>query len=631
MTGVKTFSTSRHRESDLDAIRDEVLDKVRMWESDMSPFFSAYREYAQNWRIRPVNEQGRKKRGLANSKSGETHRATETLATLFFRMLTASDPFFQCVGKGLNPYGMPLSESEIYATEAVLVEQIRKLKFKPELLRSLTSLSLFGSAFYELAWISMLNPDGATYFEGTKLLPRPLVTTGFDTSVYDPNDSDYVFTVDYLTKWRLKQLADSDPEAWDRYKLEEEIGEGDYKTGNSKHVTNVYNEVLTRKQRAGYASSDQSKHELISYYGRLDAKNPVISEYWESNGFEGDPKNYDFSIKILNGKSIVQISHAPYGNWRSKFKSAHYKQFELEPLAYGAGHLGYRTQKDLDISIGRTQDLLSIASYGIYKLGRYAGLKPSQMLFRPHQVLEMDDINQLDLLKVDINTVAMALNFQGMLREEIRSNTGATANLQAQITKATATESALTQNEAIRSASVHAEIISETLIRDFLEQAHVNNLYLLDSPIWVAISGEPAPRQISKNELPSNVGFETKTTTDKDFRPERIQKILEGLQMITSIRNIVPQSVNAAVPMFEEYFRALGMNPRLLKQPRPAIDEMTEVLKRNMGQGGTQVGNEIQGELAQLEDGNPVTPSVSTPVGEVMTSPNQGTGELTAI
>ena len=129
----KPFILSEQPENELDEIKDEVMDKVITWEKRMSPMFEGMFVAADSWRIKPRSSKKRDSKTLFDSKSGETHRATETLATIWQRMLTAADPYFEGVAMGLNPMGQPIGETEIYATEQVLQEQQRISKFKKKL------------------------------------------------------------------------------------------------------------------------------------------------------------------------------------------------------------------------------------------------------------------------------------------------------------------------------------------------------------------------------------------------------------------------------------------------------------------------------------------------------------------
>ena len=98
--------------------------------------------------------------------------------------------------------------------------------------------------------------------------------------------------------------------------------------------------------------------------------------------------------------------------------------------------------------------------------------------------------------------------------------------------------------------------------------------------------------------------------------------------MISSIRNAVPTSVNAMLPLLEEYFRSIGINPRLLRQQNPIGQEMQTNMDNAM-RGGGQLANEVDSEVAQELMGGANQDIQQTPVGLVPTSPNASTiGEM---
>lgn len=613
----KPFSISSQPKEHLEKIRDEVMDKVKTWERRQSGFFGEYQVYADSWRMKPKTSGSKKPSGLFNSRSGETHRATETLATAWERMITASDQFFEAVAEGYDDFGRELTEADLYATEKVLVKQLRWSKYKEKSLRSLRSLGIMGTVVFEEPFISLPYGDGQKVKEYTDFVFRSLLKTGFDTSVYDIDMSDYIFTVDFYTKWRLLNLATLEGDVWDRGALENYIKEA---TNNLQKGTDVYDRVMASKQRAGYSDMDKDLYELISYHGRLDTENPVIQAYWESEGRQDDPKFCDFSVGILGGEKVVKFHPTQYGTWHSRFKVAHYKLFEDEPVAYGVGRIGRKGQRELDVTTSRANDILMFALYSMWKVGRYAGLKANQLNIKPWNIVELEDVNQLEPIRPDIQAIVQALAMMTMSKEDFRTTVGAATNLQAQLTKASATESAIAQNEAIRGVSVHAEIIAETFVREHIETMHLNNLNYLDNEIWVSSTGTQKPGFYNRNNLPRNIGFEIKTVTDKDFRPERVQRLLEALNLSTSIRNLVPSALNTILPLFEEYFRALGMNPRKLREPIPVNQQLEMALQRMNSKGGAPA-NEVAGEMAGEEAGSGANVTES-PVGPVETSPN---------
>ena len=621
----RPFVLSEQDSSAKDKIMVEVMDKVKDSEKRMNTFYAEMQDYIKSWKIEPRNSGSKKPIGLSNAKSGETHRGTETLATLWLRMLTAQDQFFEGTAEGLNDFGQEMSELDIYTAEAIILKQLRKSHYKEKLLKGTRSVALFGTVIFEEPWVGLPYGDGTKTFEYTDFQLRSLLQTMFDTTVFDIDMSDFMAVVDYVSKYRLRNMYTIDSETWDRAKIEEQISQYG---SNLNLATNTWHRIRESKQRMGYEGNDSSVMELVSYHGRLDSENPMIQSYMESVGLQEDPKFIDFSVKVLNGESIVQFHVTPYKTWHSRFKVAHYKLFELEPVGYGVGRIGRKSQRELDVTTSRMNDLLLFSLYSIWKVGRFAGLKANQFNIKPWNIVELEDISQLEPIRPDINAIAHALAMQGITREEFRASTGASSNLQAIATKASATEATLTQNEAIRAGSVHAEIISETLLREHIEQMHINNLNLLDDHIWVRVTGENKPRLVNKENLQSNIGFIIKVVTDKDFRPERLQKLLELIQIITSVRNFMPSSMNALEPTIEEAFRALGMNPRLLHKPIPVADQLINALQKQQRIGqNTNLLNEVEGERAGAEAGSGA--NISTPLGLVPSSP-LGAGGLSS-
>src|SRR3990167_5241597 len=120
----KPFNLARQDQSELLKLRDEVMDKERQWETAMSTFFGEWQEHANAWAMRARDRVSRKPRGLFNSRSGETHRSTNTLSNLWFSMLTANDPFFEVVRQGLREDYTEITEEELYGTEQVLIRQL---------------------------------------------------------------------------------------------------------------------------------------------------------------------------------------------------------------------------------------------------------------------------------------------------------------------------------------------------------------------------------------------------------------------------------------------------------------------------------------------------------------------------
>lgn len=616
----RPFILSEQPQEALDKIREEIMDKVQSWEKRMSQFFEVYFRGTDSWRVKPFLNKQQKPKQLFNSKSGEGHRAAETLATVWHRMLTGADPYFEALKMGLNPLGMEVTEEDIYATEGVLLEQQKVSHYKEKLLPTLRSLGNVGTVMVEQPFMARPYGFGRKNMEYTDFQFRPMIRVGFDTSVCDIRDSDYVFTIDFLSKWMLKNIASLDTEYWDRGKVDRHIAE--WGNGIPATASGVYNRIRQSRARAGYQETDAHVFESINYHGRLDPENVVVSALCESLGPDIDPNYVDISVGLLDGQDTCKFHLTQYGDWRTRFLNTTYKKFEDEPMGYGIFQIGRKLLREMDINESMTNDLLTAFTLMMFKIGKYSGYTEKQMVWEPLKTIELEDINQLAPLTPDPAAFKVALEMINLRREDFRNIVGAQTNLQAQYSKGiTATEAGLSQTEAIRGASVHAELFGEALVREHLEISHLNNLNYLDEPIWVGLTGTKKPILVNKDRLPINVGFKVKIVTDKDFRPEGIQKLLETLQILTSVRNFVPSSINAVAPVFEELFRRLGMNPRLLREPIPVADQMAQMLDKAVKSGAMPSNgapNEVAGEVAGA--GGAVNLQ-QTPIGPIPTSP----------
>ncbi len=611
----RPFILKDQDKADLNKIKDEVMDKVTTWDRRMSSkFFPTYFRGADSWRIKPTDPKNRTKQ-LFNSKSGESHRGAETLATLWHRMIFANDPPFEAIGQGVDSMGLPVSEDDIYATEGVLLEQQKVAEVKRKFLRTVRSLASFGTITVENPFVSRPYGYGRKNMEYTDWVFRPMTRTGFDTAVYDIRESDFIFTIDFISKYALRNLASLDAEWWDMEVVERHIK--DFGKGGISN-SSMSSRLKDSRARAGYYDQDAEVYENINYHGRLDADNSVIQNFANYQGV--DPKFVDWSVGVMDEMEVSKFHMTQYGDWHTRFLNATYKEFEDEPLGYGIAQIGRRLQRDMDINESMTNDLLSAFTLMMMKVGKYAGYSEKQMIFEPLKIFELEDINQMAPLTPDPNAFKVALEMINLRREDFRNIIGAQTNLQAQITGASATESGIAQTEAIRGAGVHAELIGE-MYRQFLEISHVNNLNYLDEPIWVGLTGSKKPMLVDKNRLPINVGFKVKISTDKDFRPERMKVLTGLLQIEASIRSFIePEiSVNAIRELHHEIWTNAGMNPRALNQPITAVQRMESMAGRMPGQNGQGQPADVQGEQASL--GQPGGGGMETPVGPVPTSP----------
>ena len=152
------------------------------------------------------------------------------------------------------------------------------------------------------------------------------------------------------------------------------------------------------------------------------------------------------------------------------------------------------------------------------------------------------------------------------------------------------------QGEALRGLSLKAEINCDMVIKPHLQVMHKN-----------FIDQNPYDTKVIRD-----LDFIVKSVTDKDFRPEQSKKLLEFLQFATSIRQAMPLDFNP-MPIIKYFARSVGINPRELKEPRPEIDRMLDVLQRT--NANTELKTAMIGEMEGLQNQNPTVSGVPSPAG----------------
>ena len=609
-----------------DKTRSEIVDKSVAWENKMTTLFGEYEEYTDSWRVVSRRTRGMPNR-LFNSKSGETHRATETLPTKEFLHLISSDPFFYATGEGLDEFGREPSELELQAVEQTIRKQLLKIRFEEKLERSLRSKKLFGTMIVECPWITFPYGDGEKTFEGTDFVHRSLLTTGFNPFVYDLDQSDYIFTIDFPTITMLRNYAKMNTKDWNMEEIERiydehgESGKNASAQGTSK--TSTYNRVVQRKQRAGYNSLESGVFENLTYHGRITG-NDAINRYWESEGRTDDPSFCDFSVGIMQESGVVRFHATPFKSWHHLFKTSHEKLFELEPLAYGAGKIGRKRQRELDALESRTNDLTMFNVLPMWKIGKYAGVDVSKLTIKPWNFVELENIDQLEPIKANIEALPYSLNMQNIWKEDFRAMTNATGTLQGTGgNSGSATGDAIIQNESQSTVNMRARITANVFLKDYLETCHINNTYLMDNGFWIKTMMTERPFYVNKNNLPVNVGFLLKLAADDSGKQKEIQSCIQILQIATSFRNS-PTALNVVEPIWQKLFRLLGEDTRLLTKPLPMYQQMMMNMQAQAGRGNTQgLATDSQSMQAGAAAGGG-TPDgrISTPVGPVETSPN---------
>jgi hypothetical protein len=516
----------------------EVKAKIDFWHERMTSKLYAFNDMADMWRLMHPNAPA-DLAGFANPQLTETTRATEALATFMYRALTSQNPNYE-----LTSYNPNTSQEMLYQSERLIEVQKTQTQYNRKLLRGLRSTSLFGTLPVERPWIRCL-PN----LEATDFVPRSLLQVAFDPLCFDITMSPWHATLDYVTEEQLLRAAREMPEVFDQGAIQSVLN-------GAGQASKMTPEILSRLIAAGYlsAGADGGKtskiYYVVTYYGPLkDSPNP-----------EGK----DWCLGFINDTVCFRGHTTSYGTRPYDF--SYLNEFEMESYGYGVGSVGKSMQPEMNSNRGRMHDTSTFALFNMWIADRMSGIKGSQLRIKPWGVIEVEGGTKgLEPIRPQLEGINFGLMLEKMMKEEFRSTTGASDALQAMVTEASATESSIAQNEAVRRVSVMAEMQAEPLIRRHIKAMHENNLNFLDQPFWISATGQAKPIRMYPSNLAQDIEVIVKVTTDKDFRPQRNKDIIQLLQILTSIRSDHPEigSFNLR-PWIEELARGVAIDPKLI-------------------------------------------------------------------
>lgn len=579
-----------------DGLKDphlEIKEKVDFWHSKLHTHLSRFNTYADYWRLLKPSRSGDLS-GFANPQVTETTRATEAIATFLYRAMTSATPNFQLLSN--VPW---VTQEDLWTSEQVLIWQQTVTNYRRKLLKACRSTALFGTVAVEEPWVVNM-----PYYEATDFVPRSLLQVAFDPLCFDISLSPWHATIEYMNADQIRMLGQRMPDVWDPEAIENAITA----TADTK---NLSPELTQRMVNAGYQTysgnnGPSSMLQVTNYYGIL----------------KDDKSMRQWCISTINDLATVRFHESPYK--RRPMVFGHLNEFEMEPYGYGVGRVAEGTQPEMNSNRGRMHDTITFSLFNMWLANRSGNIKPSQMKIKPWGVLEVDGDpdSMLKALRPQLEGVNFGLQLEQLMKSEFRATTGATDNLQALVTEATATESSIAQTEAVRRLSVIAEILSESLLREHISKMHENNMTFLDQPFSIAATGRANQIRVFPADLALDVEVATKIVTDKDFRPQRNKDLLQFLQVVTSIRSQNPQlgQVNLE-PFVEEFARGIGMNPKTVWQAIPQIPGVTppgagpqlpsaidrlgagvqqaESVRGNAGALGAQASQNAQAQLAE--------------------------------
>ena len=579
--------------ADEEKIIEDVLESIEEWEADMTPFFGMWNEWANHYRMKRTTKE-RRPDGVSRNISAETPRAVNSLATAITSRQTYSDPYFELKSD-------EASEDELYFYQKKYINQLNNMEFERKLWKGNRGMCLFGTQVWETPVISFPIGSPKPFFTGTDFNPLSLLQVPFRSKCYDMKWSDFIGAIHKFSPSYLRFLASSP--IWDQAAMEDGLRE---KTTSGTGGTSK-SAIDTRRQSAGYtAETKEPLNELILWHGRFnDLKtydNPLIAEMWERYAQQGEPKDSDITIGILNRRRIVRLNPTPYGTWHHLYQIGHYIEFELEAIAYGVGAFGSELQKDQNRILRRINDVELFDLYSMKLVGNGAGLNNSALNVFPFALFKCNDVNQVKDLKPNIEGIPYGLKLMDFTRQDFRAVTLATDSLQGVGSGNSATEEALVHGQSMQAIDLSARINANGVIRPYLQTMHLNE-----------IDQNPYdPIQVR------DLDIKVKVATDKDNGSVMFDKKIKLLELMTSVRSVMPIDFNA-MPLLKNLVALAGLNPADLREPRPQMDKMLDAARRI--NGDSEMKNALMGEMAGA--GQPGSVGVPRYPGAVPTSPVQ--------
>ena len=552
----------------------EVSGKCGDYESSMSEYLANIGEYSDLFRVkRPAKKKGT----FSNPRTTEFFRASNTLATLMYRMMTAQEPFFKAI-----PWELGVGVNDLDIIEDTLSTQLIASKYRRNLLKANTFLVPFGTVICQEDYkIVGVNRRGRK-LPVTDFMPRPMDQISFDRGTYDIDDADWLTTHDIVSKEGLRSILATKELGvpWIKSTLQEAI---------SEEVTeNTINPlVLQRLNRSGFTQDAmQTRKELIMYYGKLDTVNDGV----------------EYVVGVVNRKHLVRFHANTFQHGKRPFRVAKWVDF-IGAWGEGLGSLLSQHHRSMDANRQKVTDNISFNTYNMWT--RKEGARETQFTVSPLKIIDVGDHDDIRPLIGSTAGAKEGLLLDELLRQEFRNASGATDLLQAIVTQATtATQNALAQNEALRNISVKAEIAAESLCKEHLEVMHSNNWEFIDEPFNVNSKG--VAKRVYPNDMRVDVDFRWNITTDKDFNPARLDKLLQALQIITTSKAQHPQLPNFDIaPLVSEIYHSMGIHPKILNEPPTA----------GLMPGAGEMADMSSGMVPSQDSGMEVA---ETPIGNVL-------------
>lgn len=578
-------------------IIEEVLSKVSNYESRMTTRLARWTEVAELYIGKTATSKDNSK---LSPNSAELFKAIRAMRNMIMRMLLGQKPCFELSCMDIIGYDDPY---KLLKAEHYIANQLDLARFDKNMARALDQLLLYGTVAiheqYEPLRASFL---GRKHWV-TSFRPLSLINCAFSLDAYDIEESSWVALSDVQAKTELEKLIAHDPtgKVYNTAKIKSIQADGPY-------TPKVNNWVQQRMAYQGYTDGNfENGMERVTYYGPLDCMN----------------SQEEYCVEIVNRKVIIRMEE--YEGLRP-VRIATINTIDVEPLGNGLGDMFRPLLQKIDDSESALLNMITLAGANMFAKQKDLQDEDMEFVISQFGILNLNNPNMTPVT-ADPRNIAAVAGYTSDQIQKFRQASGATDTLQAIVAgdQVTATATSLAMNEAVRNLSVQAQILAPVLVQDHIKVVLQNAQKYNTKPFVMNING--APITVVPSDLMIDVNVAVKTTTDQDFRPAKLQRLREGIQLMAMFPpNAIPGKKLNPGPAIEEYLKTLDV-PRW----NESVQDITEEDLMGMGVMAQMTGGQPQqgGPAPQTSPEDEGT--VSTPVGEVLSAPGDQQSTMGAI
>lgn len=583
---------------------DEILSKVKGFEADYSSVLS---NLNKGYELASGRHKRRRTSAYtADSTDPELFTQIEVLATAFQDMVFSDDTsaaFWDAYGTNEGDHAAAM------VTKQVMTHQLGLLEFNTRTMSVFRNLCRDGVRVVELPWVFGMKTTYAGKGSQRRRVPA------FDSFGFNE-----VETLRFGHSGASRLSENSwvyDLRAMNRYQAKSMERNGDWK--------NV-ERALERKDSGSKPSYVSDRERLVGL-----PEEPKNREGFEAVYYCGELESRDDgeiykSIISRNGLELVAPVINPYDHGEFPYEDV--RLFDRGDSFYGLGLAALLGPAQVEITdrLNMINDMLLQYLFNMWMRGPEAGIGSDDMRWSPNRIIDVDRMDQLTPIRPDLGGLRHVMDMQTERKQGMRRASGATETLQAIISKATATESSIAQNEAVRRAKVQVKTSISNFLRRCLYKWHALNMQFLDPGLFMRITDKKkfdVYKRWSNRDLVLHPDIQMKIATDNDFRGvkrEALGQFIVGMPKLMEVLQMAPgkQVRLKAETFLREYARLYDIDPD---------EAYEEVLVANaqsqLGFGG-EVANSLVGEsevASQLMDEGGALPDLDAMLRAAPTRP----------